>query len=368
MVDIETGRVVDIFESRESGDVVAWLKTYPNIQVVSRDGSRGYASAISQAHPNAVQVSDRFHLIKHITEDAAIHIKRIVGARFRIPAEPTQETSGFDGYWEKPERHGPDLPQRLHDASTQKRAAIVNRVRELAAQGLNVNRIAKECGLGWTTAKKYMDEAFDPEWANYGVRCPSKLDPYATEIAAMLRSGCKFREIEEAIRKSGYDGAASTIRMYATRERKRIKAAADKAMLNTELVERKWLQKLLYQPIEKVKGLTQRQLDRIICEYPAIGQLYDIVSTFKSIVFSKRVNDLDSWIESTYGHGFEEIDSFIGGITRDLDAVKNAIRFEYNNGLAEGSANKLKVIKRIMYGRHSFDLLRNKLLWLEFNH
>ena len=66
-------------------------------------------------------------------------------------------------------------------------------------------------------------------------------------------------------------------------------------------------------------------------------------------------------------HGIDEITGFINGISGDLDAVKNAVRFEYNNGLAEGSVNKLKLVKRIMYGRSSFKLLRSKLLLLEAN-
>ena len=61
----------------------------------------------------------------------------------------------------------------------------------------------------------------------------------------------------------------------------------------------------------------------------------------------------------------DELSSFTNGIRRDIAAVKNAISFDYNNGLAEGSVNKLKVVKRIMYGRNSFELLKGKLLRLE---
>lgn len=64
--------------------------------------------------------------------------------------------------------------------------------------------------------------------------------------------------------------------------------------------------------------------------------------------------------------GIREINSFVEGVRRDLDAVKNAIILPESNGLAEGSVNKLKVIKRIMYGRCSFDTLRRKTLALEF--
>ena len=58
----------------------------------------------------------------------------------------------------------------------------------------------------------------------------------------------------------------------------------------------------------------------------------------------------------------KEVSSFINGITRDITAVKNAIQYDYNNGLAEGNVNKLKVIKRIMYGRCNFEMLRKKIL------
>lgn len=59
------------------------------------------------------------------------------------------------------------------------------------------------------------------------------------------------------------------------------------------------------------------------------------------------------------------MNSFIYGLIRDIDTVKNSIIYEYNNGLDEGSVDKLKVINRIMYGRNKFELLRNKIIYLE---
>jgi transposase len=62
-----------------------------------------------------------------------------------------------------------------------------------------------------------------------------------------------------------------------------------------------------------------------------------------------------------------KIDKFANVLKRDMQAVRNAIVYEYNNGIAEGSVNKLKVIKRIMYGRNKFEMLRQKVLLLENN-
>lgn len=68
MVDWDTHRIIDMIPSRESNEVCIWLSTYPNISMISRDGVSGYASAGAKAHPNAVQVTDRFHLLKNLTE------------------------------------------------------------------------------------------------------------------------------------------------------------------------------------------------------------------------------------------------------------------------------------------------------------
>jgi len=130
-------------------------------------------------------------------------------------------------------------------------------------------------------------------------------------------------------------------------------------------VERQLLIKLLYKPLQQVNKISKEQVDAVIEKYPDVGRIFEIVRSFKDILFSKKAELLDKWLESAEALGMAEIMSFVNGTKRDIDAVKNAIMYGYNNGLAEGSVNKLKVIKRIMYGRNNFNLLRNKLLSLE---
>lgn len=68
MVDLESHRIIDLLDSRETGKVEEWLKSYPNIQVISRDGAQTYASAAANSHPGALQISDRFHLLKNLSD------------------------------------------------------------------------------------------------------------------------------------------------------------------------------------------------------------------------------------------------------------------------------------------------------------
>lgn len=227
-------------------------------------------------------------------------------------------------------------------------------------EGWNNGEIAEQTGISRQTVARYLKPGYNPVNALYNTTYPSKIKPYAEDIKRLLSEGKTFRQISSYIREKGYKGADSTIRMYATRERKLRKEAGE-----GEKIERRWLIKLLYKPADQVKGISQEQLDQVISHYPIIGRIYDVGKSFKETLFAKKTGDLESWMEECRLLGIEELDSFVNGIERDKDAVKNAIEFDYNNGLAEGSVNKLKVIKRIMYGRNSFELLKSKLLRLE---
>ncbi|SEI96077.1 Transposase [Propionispira arboris] len=93
-----------------------------------------------------------------------------------------------------------------------------------------------------------------------------------------------------------------------------------------------------------------------------LEKIVDLVNKFKTVLKCQHVESLDKWIKDAVILKNREVCSFINGITRDFTAVKNAIQYDYNNGLAEVSVNKLKAIKRIMYGRCSFEMLRKKIL------
>ncbi|WP_333657273.1 transposase [Tissierella praeacuta] len=90
-----------------------------------------------------------------------------------------------------------------------------------------------------------------------------------------------------------------------------------------------------------------RKLNKVLSAYPLFNKIYQVVLKFKDILKGSNPNNLNSWIEEA-----KQLE--INEINRDIDAVKNAITYSYSNGLVEGNVNKIKVIKRIMYGRCNF--------------
>ena len=114
--------------------------------------------------------------------------------------------------------------------------------------------------------------------------------------------------------------------------------------------------------LSDVKTITKTQYEQVLKTYPVITELYAAIKEFYEILYSRRDERLETWLEKIENFNIPELQTYVNGIRIDINAVKNGIKLKYNNGLAEGSVNKIKVIKRIMYGRNSFDLLKAKVL------
>ena len=405
MVDMQSHQIIDMIESRESYDVNKWLQSYPNIEIVSRDGSLIYATAISNAHPDATQISDRFHLIKNLHERAKQYLINMFNGRIRIPitskmarcnhivsigtitdkvllvkemraeGRSKSEISALTKiavrtvkkYIEMQEeditRDKQTVREIEHRNAINKVLEKANRCKFLKEQGFGITEISKETGFNRESVKRYLSHGFNPVNGHYGNKREGKLLPYHKDILSMRAQGHTYKKIHEFIKSKGYNGTVDAIRGFISKER-RLNSDMNKD-IQSELIDKKWIIRLLYRPIEKVKGITEEQLAAVVKAYPSVAIIYEIVREFKKIMKSKSPSKLQTWMKEVSKLNIDEFDTFIGGLKQDIYAVTNAIIYDYNNGLAEGSVNKLKVIKRIMYGRCSFELLKNKVLKYE---
>jgi transposase len=416
MVDIFTHQILDMIDSRDYETVCEWLKTYPNLRVISRDGSVTYNNAITNAHPRALQISDRFHLLKNLTSYVTEYLKKRLKPQVSIQAV-SQEIKEVKTIKQADENRKLTLKEKyekikqlllegrrkteicrslnmdiraydklmamtpkereksfqtknmiMHEEKVKQKMERVKEVRELKGIGLSNREISKRTGLHRKTVRRYLDENFNPVHAAYGKKRNGKLTPYMKAIDEYLEKGVMGSYIEEKIREMGYEGSSSTVRDYIADWKKRRKRYYDRSRedgTKTETIKRENILKLLYHPIEKVKKISEKQFEMICKEYPFFEKIYKVTWEFKSMLTEKNINALDKWMERARNLNILEINSFINGIERDMEAVRNAIKYEYSNGLVEGCINKLKVIKRIMYGRCSFETLKMKTLRLE---
>ena len=408
MVNLDTHRIIDIIDSRETKKVEEWLKSYPNLKVISRDGAQTYSSAASNAHPDAVQVSDRFHLLKNLSDAVEKYMHRLFPSRLIIPAitaNPQMQalydtrnraerivfahrkrnegytindialllhsaTPTVREYLAIPENEIPEIQEnareRQYIQGLENKQLAINEVRQLYAGGHSIDEISRLTGHTTVTIKKYLKDDCPVGNGHYDSRRPGKLAPYESDVIKMRAQGITYQKIHEYICQKGYDGTVDSLRVFMQKERthqKRISAAEADAV---EYVPRKCLCQLIYRKLEKANGITEEQYEAAVKKYPILGQLYDLLRKFHRIMFSGKYDELDLWIETAQSLNVDEIDTYVNGLKSDIDAVKNAIKYKFNNGLAEGSVNKIKLIKRIMYGRNNFRLLKAKILLNEY--
>lgn len=409
MVDIDSHRIIDLLDSRDKEPVTQWLKSFPNLRVVSRDGSHTYSSAISDAHPNALQVSDRFHLLKNLSEALEKYMLRLFPARLEIPATEISRTPEMQALLDTRNRaqrirfakqkytegftvseialvmhasistiskylaiKDEDVPGDISSARERQHREAINtmkqkiaNVRKLHEQGCSIEEIVRITGHIRNTIKRYLSEDCSSINGHYDCRRPGKLQSYEREILKLRSEGMTYKKITEIIRAKGYDGSVAALRVFMQKEREHQKQAETEIPEQKEYIARKWMVQLIYRSIEKVNGITHKQYEAVLKKYPILGKAYQMLEQFHTLVFSKKVSELEPWICEAQRLDITEVNSFLAGIKKDFTAVKNSIIYAYNNGLAEGSINKLKLVKRIMYGRNSFELLKSKLLRLE---
>lgn len=319
MIDIETKRVVDLLESREISDVSEWLKTYPNIQIVSRDGSSSYATAVKNTHPGALQVSDRFHLLKNLTDYAKGIMTRILNVKVEIPIVSSSDSIRIDFPMKRFLMIEKDQFMRRQESNIEKRSKKIELVRSLREKGYSVHKISEETGICESSVRKYLNPNYSPVNVLVGTCKGSPLSRYHEEIIALLKRCCTYKEIEHEIRQKGYKGSLSAIKMFITKVRRESQSLGQSDS-KSGFVERQLLVKLLYKPIEKVHKISKEQVDAVIDKYPDIGRIFEIVHSFKDILFSKKSEKLDKWLESAETLGMAEITSFVNGTKRDIDA------------------------------------------------
>ena len=180
MVDLNTREIVDMIESRETEDVRRWLEEYPNLCVVSRDGLYAFASAISESHPGAVQISDRFHLVKNLADYATDALQKLFQGRIGIPI--TSET------------------QRIRTTMfTAGKSERVLMVKGFHQEGRSKNEISVLTGVSLKTVSRYLDtpdnEIRKDKQTSRGSEhenAVEKLRERAERVRFMYESGCSL--------------------------------------------------------------------------------------------------------------------------------------------------------------------------------
>ena len=371
LVDLEAHKPVDVLPDRSAELVAEWLRAHPGVEIISRDRGKEYIKGAT----DAIQVADRWHLLKNL-RDTLKQLLEGKRACLRAAAEESgqnvseQEQPGKSIESEEiPTVRTPKTPTKLTKAEKRKlegrgkRQERYEAVKELHKLGLSKSEISRCMKLNWRTVSKYTTADKCPMYPER--RRPSKLDPYIDYIQKRWESGChNATQIWREIRDMGFDGARRTVAKWATEKRKSLRssgsAATTRQVVPWSSHRASWL---LVSEEDQLTEEDKQALERMKQADEKVAQAYMLGQRFVRMIREQESESLLPWLEDATNSGIDALKQFAKGITQDLDAVTNALLLPWSNGQTEGQVNRLKLIKRKMYGRANFDLLRRRVLF-----
>lgn len=237
------------------------------------------------------------------------------------------------------------------------------KVRELYYEKkMSKSEIVIELGTSFKRVKKFLNS--DPEaLSRHGrkgkaIRCP--LDDYFSIIAELVDKGMPYTSIYPILREQGYKGSRKRtvydycVRMFGNKYKHKNRTAEKNRhyVLRVAILNHIW----------SGKPLDTYDKQWVFTLHPELFDIRDAVSAFRQAMKQKREDWLLDWMSHADSIPIPKIKAFCVGLNRDLEAVLNSVKHQENNAVLEGNVNRLKMIKRDMYGRAGYDLLRAKVL------
>jgi len=242
------------------------------------------------------------------------------------------------------------------DEQTQRRYEAIKGLRE---KGHGIRRIARDLGLQRNTVRRYLRCDTAPP-SNKGRRRPSRLSQFAGHLKHRWGEGehnasSLWRELVGR----GYKGDVSSVQKYVRRWRETITMSCP--VPPTGFSPRRTA-RLLLTDERKLNEAEQVFITRLCKTNGEITMLQTLGKEFQRLVKERSSEEFTAWCEKVRAGEISELKNWAKGLLSDEAAVQAAMRSEWSNGQTEGQVNRLKTIKRQMYGRAKFDLLRARVL------
>ncbi len=376
-VDLATHRVIDVVPERNAETVQGWLQDHPGVEVIARDRSSEYRRGASAGAPTALQVADRWHLLHNLSQ----MLKRLFTS---WPDRPTLTTCQTGCRSTRPATAcktvafaRPHVERRVSEQRRARQLAVYQQVRHLYTEDkLGLLTIARQLGLDRKTVRRY---AYSPTFPERKIRAgdPSALDPYLPYLQQRLDEGVtNASQLWRELQQRDYSGSRKSVLLWVS-ERRTTPAPTTPGRYRQTTMEKARYHAQRRQAARQAAPSTLAWLATKApetlcpCEQPVmawfratptLAALYDLAQAFVNMVRQRDAASLDRWLSDANAHSFKMLRTFADGLRADYDAVRAALSTPWSNGPVEGHIHRLKLIKRQMYGRANFDLLRARVL------
>ncbi len=355
LVDLDTHRVIDLLPDRETETAMTWLHSHREITYVSRDRGSEYASAASRGAPQAIQVADRFHVAKNLSEAVADLLARVL---IELKDSPQPQGQGPVEEWRPAAGEQVNQTISTHRAEREARYQHVERLHQ---QGLTSHQIAHQLGMNDRTVRHWLKRGVAPD-TRPRRKQQSDFDAYAPYVLKRREEGeHNGIHLWEEIAAQGYPGSQRMVyRFLKTLKTQERAVPAHPCRLphfsSTAAVT------LFMQREDALEQSKRDDLAAFRRAAPSLETAYQLVQDFLAMMRQREGERLDAWLVRVHESQLPELVSFANGVERDKDAVQAGLTLAINNGQVEGQVTRIKLMKRMMYGKAGFALLRQRVL------
>ena len=378
LVDLETHQPIALLADRKAETLIEWLQAHPGIEVLSRDRSKTYKNAMDAAAPDAIQVADRFHLVKNLSDYLEQSLRSYRAELKSAEKAQHQETASA-----QPEATVVVVPQPTVTAPSQQRSLLENQkrrvqlqqtMRELRTQMWTHVAIAEEVGVSTRTVERYLSAPdFSEVPTRYRTFGRGIIDPYKQQILAWWNTGIRVSSVLiSLLKKEGYEGSTRTVQRYIKGLRKaqglppacvRVPHSLPKVSdPQTPPFTPKQAAFLLVLRPENRKAEETDILQQMAQQHPDLASIVEISDGFLQLLRQRQSDKFDDWLLKALACSIKPLQTFAKSLLDDYAAVKASMTLEVSNGPVEGLNNKLKMLKRQMYGRAGLDLLAKRFI------
>lgn len=352
IVDMQTHRPVDLLPNRLSDTFADWLRAHPGAQVICRDRAGGFAEGARLGAPEAIQVADRWHLLKNLTDA----VDKVVRAHRTCLREQPESDAVAQPPPAFPAVSAPATEGRRAELTRQRHAEI----HALWDKGVGTTAICKALSLDHKTVLRYARAATADELLTEVIKRGSDLDEHTAYLARRWEEGCvNARRLHREIRERGYRGSERSVRRLL--QGWRVNATPPSQIPAAAPTPREVVGWIICPAADRDEK-NQADLAKILHRCRTLRTVDQLVSDFAGMLRQRQGQHLDSWVASAQASGIPPLHGFAGGLLRDYDAVRNGLTLEWSSGAVEGAVCRLKAIKRRCFGRANFDLLRRLVL------
>src|SRR5579883_2657061 len=349
LVNLETHRPVDLLEDRSAASLAQWLRQHPGVEIISRDRSKDYQRGATDGAPAAQQVIDRWHLLKNLRE--AIE-------RFLSHTQMPTEISEDDRLIISPRQKRTGGERVRAEGSRQRRL-------ELYQQGGTLLGIARQLHLGHRRVRHFVRSPHFPEWGK-PARTKSAIDPYRTYLQERWQQGCQETgPLWQELQARGFTGSRMMVYRWIQVQREKPASTPvlmqEQANRTSQSIAPRHLAWLFLRDPEHLEPQDKQTLS-LIRKSQQIEMAYGLAQHVVTLLKARNAQPPDTWLWDCRQSGISDLVTFAQGLEKEGSALHAAFTLPYSNGPVEGKIHKLKYIKRSMYGRSGFPLLRQKVL------